>query len=204
MNFYQKHILPKFLDLTMKSKVFETYRKSVVETAKGTVLEIGSGSGLNFPYYGKISKLYALEPSKEMHKLGKENMNGLPFPAEYIASGAEGIPLQNNSVDTVISTWTFCTIPHPEKALSEILRVLKPYGTFSFIEHGKSPKRIVDLFQRLFTPISKLIAGGCHLDRDIESLIQESGLKIEHLEKFALKRKPIAYMYKGTVRKPAN
>ncbi len=183
----------------MRSDVFETHRKSVVRAVRGTVLEIGSGSGLNFPYYENVTRLYALEPSKEMHALAKAD--GLPFPIDHIASGAESIPLPDASIDSVVSTWTFCTIPHPEKALKEIKRVLKPGGVFSFIEHGISPRPFVSKIQRLITPIFKKIAGGCHLDRDIEHIFLSAGLCIERLEKFPIQLKPLNFMYKGIARK---
>ena len=197
MSFYSKHILPKFLDITMKSDMFDAHRKSTTATAKGVVLEIGSGSGLNFRYYKGISKLFALEPSREMHLLAKENMKELTFPVEYIESGAEDIPLPDASVDSVVSTWTFCTIPHPEKALAEIRRVLKPGGSFSFVEHGLSPRPFLSKLQSFITPAFKRISGGCHLDRDIERLIRGSDLNIERIEKFPIKLKPLNYMYKG-------
>lgn len=197
MSFYSKHILPKFLDFSMKNKDMQNLRPSVVEQASGTVLEIGFGSGPNIPYYKNVTKLYALEPSKELYNLGKENISQAKFPIEYLNASAEKIPLVDNSVDSVVSTWTLCSIPHPEIALQEIRRVLKPNGKFIFIEHGKSPENLAFKIQKFLTPIYKRIAGGCHLDRDIDKLIQDTGFTIENLEKFQLKSKPLAFMYKG-------
>jgi ubiquinone/menaquinone biosynthesis C-methylase UbiE len=197
MNLYSKYILPKFLDLTMKSSDMEKLRPSVIEGAHGVVLEIGFGSGLNLSLYQNVTKLYALEPSEELFTLGKDMISNTSFEVIHLNASAEEIPLPDESVDSVVSTWTFCTIPNPKKALSEIRRVLKPDGTFTFIEHGKSPSSGLSIIQHVLTPFSKVIAGGCHLNRDIKSIISSSGLQVKRLEEFEQKRKPLAHMYRG-------
>jgi ubiquinone/menaquinone biosynthesis C-methylase UbiE len=202
MNFYDTHILPKILDFTMRRKYFEDQRKDVIGGVSGTVLEIGFGSGLNLPYYTDVTKLYALEPSKELWELAQLRIGGLDFDVEYLQESAEAIPLEDGSVDHVVSTWTLCSIPDIEIALREVHRVLKPGGTFSFVDHGKSPRSFVYTLQKFFTPCSKCLAGGCHLDRDIETLIQEAGFTIEKLETYQMNTTPLAFMYKGvTVKK---
>ncbi|HEY0908135.1 MAG TPA: class I SAM-dependent methyltransferase [Candidatus Paceibacterota bacterium] len=201
MNFYDRYILPKYLDQTMKGKDFEMHRAHVASGAHGTVLEIGFGSGLNLPHYKGVSKLYALDPSRELFDLAQASVRASAFPIEFVQASAEEVPLQDNSVDCIVSTWSLCSIPDLPAALGEMLRVLKPGGTFSFIEHGASPKRFTAILQHVLTPFSKKIAGGCHLDRNIERVITDAGFEITKLEKFATSSKPLAYMYKGAARR---
>ncbi len=181
----------------MQGKDFELERPRVVGGAHGVVLEVGFGSGLNLPYYQNISKLYALDPSEELYSLAKKRIENVSFPVEHLNASAEEIPLDSESVDTVVSTWSLCSIPDPNVALKEIRRVLKPQGKFLFIEHGKSLRPRVAVWQKRLTPISKCFAGGCHLDRDIKQLIMDAGFKFEQMEKFDKKSKPLSFMYKG-------
>lgn len=173
------------------------HRPDVAGEASGIVLEIGFGSGLNLPYYKNVTKLYALDPSQELYNLAKDRIQKVSFPTEHIQASAEKIPLENNSIDLVVSTWSLCSIPHPEIALKEIFRVLKLGGIFAFIEHGKSPKSFIFKLQKILTPFSKRLAGGCHLDREIDELIKEAGFDFIKLETFQQKSKPLAFMYKG-------
>ncbi len=175
----------------------EKERPGVVAEAFGEVLEIGFGSGLNIPYYKNVTKLYAVDPSEELYGLSLALVKGAPFPVEYIAASAEEIPLPKETVDAVVSTWSLCSIPHPEVALKEIYRLLKPKGKFLFIEHGKSPREGLATWQNRLTPLSKACLGGCHLNREIDTLIQQAGFKIIKVEKFPLPSKPLAFMYKG-------
>lgn len=188
---------PFFLDCAMKRKSFEKHRLAVAQAVSGVVLEIGFGSGLNLPYYRNVSKLYALDPSRDLFVLAKGRVEKAAFPVEFLQASAEQIPLADASVDAVVSTWTLCTIPHPEHALKEVLRVLKPGGVFSFIEHGHSPNRFVAMIQKWCTPFSKCFAGGCHLNREIEMLIHEAGFDIQKLDTFQEWPMPLVYMYKG-------
>ncbi len=171
MNFYNKYILPKFLSFEMKRKDMEKYRPSVASQAFGTVLEIGFGSGLNLPCYDykNITKLYALDISLGLFDLAKESIEQVKFPVEFINASAEKIPLADGSVDSVVSTWSLCSIPHPSVALGEVFRVLKPGGKFIFIEHGKFPKGFMVNIQKFLSPLSEFFYGGCSLDRGIES-----------------------------------
>ncbi|MFA7193623.1 MAG: class I SAM-dependent methyltransferase [Candidatus Paceibacterota bacterium] len=197
MNLYNKYILPKYINLVMRNKDLEKYRAGVAGGASGVVLEIGFGSGLNLSYYKNINKFYALDPSQELYQLAQERIKSVLFPVEYLQASAEIIPLPDNSVDSVVSTWTLCSIPNPEIALKEILRVLKPSGKFLFIEHGKSPNTLVSKMQNLFTPISKRVAGGCHMNRDVEKLILNAGFEMQKLEKFYQKSRLLGLLYKG-------
>ena len=182
----------------MKNRNLEHHRKEVVSEIAGTGLEIGFGSGLNLVYYKNITKLYALEPSQELYTMAHKDIANAGFPIEHIHASAEHIPLADNSLDFVVSTWTLCSIPHPEIALKEVFRVLKSGGKFSFIEHGKSPITLVSKIQNILTPLSKQIAGGCHLNRNIEKLILDAGFEIEKINKFSKKSKPLGFMYQGT------
>lgn len=197
MSFYSKYILPKILNKVMQGK--DKFRAEVVENTSGVVLEIGFGSGFNLSYYKNISKLYALEPSQELYDLGKERISKVSFSIIYLKESAEKISLPDNSIDSVVSTWTLCSIPNPQEALKEIRRVLKPGGSFYFIDHGRSPKKGTAFVQKVFTPFSNLCMGGCHLDRDIEKILLESGLKIQNMDKFYIEGMPLAFMYKGDV-----
>lgn len=132
-----------------------------------------------------------------MYNLAKEKISDTPFVTEHLFSSAEKIPLSDSSVDYVVSTWSLCSIPHPEIALEEVFRILKPKGKFVFVEHGKSPRNIVAKIQKYITPIQKKISGGCHLDRDIEKLILNAGFIIEAMKKIDTSYKPLAYMYQG-------
>lgn len=181
----------------MRNNSLNQHRHDVVSELSGAGIEIGFGSGLNLPYYKRVTKLYALEPSKELYQIASNKIKKLSFPIENIQASAEKIPLPDNHFDFVISTWTLCSISHPEVALREVFRILKPGGKFSFIEHGKSPKAFPAKTQNILTPLSKRIAGGCHLNRDIEKLILEAGFEIEKLEKFTQKYRPLGFMYKG-------
>ena len=197
MNFYKKYVLPKYLHWAMKNVGLEHQRVDVVSIVSGIGLEVGFGSGLNLPYYRNVTKLYALEPSVELFDLARGSVASSLLTVEHIAASAEHIPLHSSSLDFVVSTWTLCSIPHPEVALREIFRVLKTGGVFSFIEHGKSPKAFFSKIQHIVTPISKCVAGGCHLNRDIENLILGAGFEIQKLETFSQKSKPLEFLYKG-------
>lgn len=181
----------------MNNRDIEKYRANVVGVAGGVVLEIGFGSGLNLPYYKNISRLYVVDPSSELYDLASERVKKFQFPIEYIQASAESIPLPDSVVDSVVSTWSLCSIPNPELAIKEILRVLKPGGKFSFVEHGKSPKSFIFKIQNLLTPISKRLAGGCHLNRDIEKMILDAGFVIQKIDKFKQLSKPLSFTYMG-------
>ncbi len=176
---------------------FNETRSEVVGPANGIVLEIGFGSGYNLPFYKEIVKLYALDPSRELYNYSKDRVDSVAFPVEYFQCSAEEIPLKNDTVDTVVSTWTLCSIPNLAKAMKEIRRVLKPGGRFLFVEHGQSPKKINSMVQKLVTPITRLYAGNCHLDRKIDDFIRDSGLTITNLEILPEEGRPLMFSYLG-------
>lgn len=196
-NFYNKHILPKLINNGMGPIEFNETRSKTVDLAQGIVLEIGFGSGYNLPFYKKITKLYALDPSNELFKCAEDRIKCFQFPFEYLQNSAEEIPLEDNSIDTVVSTWSLCSIPNLPRALKEIHRVLKPGGKFIFAEHGKSPKKLNSLVQKLVTPITKLLTGNCHLDRKIDTEIKNSGFTIKSIDKSQEDGRPLKFSYKG-------
>jgi len=197
MNLYNKYLFPHLLDLVMKRKSMMKNRSQVAGRAFGVVLEIGFGSGLNLPFYKKIEKLYALEPSEEILNLARKRAKKFLFPIEYLPVGAENIPLANNTIDSVISSWNLCTIPDPDKAMNEVFRVLKPGGKFFFIEHGRSSQNFPAKLQNIINPVWKRLAGGCHLNRDVIDLVVKAGFKIEEINKYPEKYSPLNFIYKG-------
>jgi ubiquinone/menaquinone biosynthesis C-methylase UbiE len=181
MGFYARHVLPRMLDFTMRQKVLRPFRERLVGAAEGRVLEIGLGSGLNLPLYGgNVRYLIGLDPSPELLRLARRNAPAVPI--ELVESSAEALPLENRSVDTVVTTWTLCTIPDARRALREARRVLRPGGSLLFVEHGRAPEPGVARWQDRLDPIWCRIAGGCHLNRQIDALVREAGFRVDRLQ----------------------
>lgn len=197
LNYYNKYILPKRLNKEMGDTSFNVTREHVVSPASGIVLEIGFGSGYNIPFYKDIKKLYALEPSNELFNYSVKKINTVDFPIMHLPSMAENIPLHDNSVDCVVSTWSMCSISDLHKALSEIRRVLKPGGTLLFVEHGQADNKIYSILQRIITPITKHFTGNCHLDRNIKQYIIDSGFSLERIDLESESGRPLMYSYEG-------
>ena len=205
MSFYDKYILPKFLNCACGSKPINYQREKIVPLAEGMVLDIGIGSGLNIPYYdkSKIDHLYGLDPSIELLNLAKSLAKKNELEIEFLECGAEAIPLPNDSIDTVVITYTLCTIPDTQLSNQEIMRVLKPNGKLLFCEHGLAPDINIAKWQKRINPIWNKIAGGCNLNRDIPNLIRSSGLKISNMEEMYLPSTPkfAGYNYWGVAKK---
>jgi SAM-dependent methyltransferase len=200
---YERYLLPPLTHVTMRSRLFQDDRRRTVFRAYGVVLELGFGSGLNLPFYqpARVQRLYALEPQEGMLKLARRRIARAPFPVEVLRTGAERIPLPDQSVDTVLSTWTLCTIPAVEKALREARRVLKPGGQFLFAEHGLSPEPPVAVWQHRLTPLWRRCAGGCHLNRKADDLLRDAGFCLDEVEAGYMGPLKIAtYMYRGRAR----
>ena len=204
MGFYDKHILPKVLNWTCGMKPVQMQRQKVVPLAEGCVLEIGIGSGLNLPYYDpeKIERVIGLDPAEEMLTYAKRKSESVPFTVEYLALQDESIPLEPESVDTVLVTYTLCTIPDPLAALAGMRRVLKPGGRLIFCEHGKAPDEAVRRWQDRLNPLWGRLGGGCNLNRDIPALIGAAGFGIDNLETMYLPSTPrfAGFNYWGTAR----
>ena len=205
MSFYDKYILPKFLNCACGSKPINYQREKIVPLAEGTVLDVGIGSGLNIPYYNKskIKCLYGLDPSIELLNLAKSLAKKNELEIEFLECGAEAIPLPNDSIDTVVITYTLCTIPDTQLSNQEIMRVLKPNGKLLFCEHGLAPDINIAKWQKRINPIWNKIAGGCNLNRDIPKLIRSSGFKILNMEEMYLPSTPkfAGYNYWGVAKK---
>jgi ubiquinone/menaquinone biosynthesis C-methylase UbiE len=202
MGFYQKFILPRLIDLTMRNKEVAARRAELIPKASGEVLEIGIGSGLNLPFYtGKVSRLSGVDPSPELLGLTRNKLGASPFPAELFCQSAEELPFKDSSFDTAVMTWTLCSIPNPLRALAEVKRVLKPDGQLLFVEHGLSPHAKVQVWQRRLTPIWKRIGGGCHLDRKIDTLVLPAGFCMLQLQTFYLPGpRMLTFTYQGIAR----
>lgn len=203
MNVYESWVLPRLLDLVMRNREIQRYRARIVPQARGRVLEIGIGSGLNLPYYGgAVERLYGLDPSPRLLAMTAERAHGLPYGVELINRGAEEIPLDDRSVDTVVTTFTLCSVSDPRRALGEMRRVLRPGGLLLFAEHGLAPEAAVRRWQWRLTPAWRRIAGGCHLDRAMDALIDEAGFALDELAAgYARGPRPMAYVYSGRGRR---
>jgi ubiquinone/menaquinone biosynthesis C-methylase UbiE len=205
MGFYDRHILPRLLNAAMSAKPITYQRRKVVPRAEGRVLEIGFGAGHNLPFYdaAKVSHLWALEPAKEMRERAAERVAASPIPLEFLDLPGEQIPLDSESADTVLVTYTLCTIPDVHKALGEMRRVMKADGRMIFCEHGEAPDDSVKRWQQRLTPLWKAIGGGCHLGRPIPDMIRDAGFRVDDMQTMYLPGTPhfAGFNYWGTATK---
>lgn len=179
---YQQHIFPHLLNQVMQTPALMDLRRELLLGVSNEVLEIGFGTGLNLPFYQLVDKLYALEPNADIFKLAETRIQQAAFPVEHIQASAETLPFAANSLQHVVSTWTLCSIPDLEQSLKEIYRVLQPGGTLHVVEHVLNRQNLnIQRLQHLLTPIQKKVADGCHLNRDIENALLETGFEIESL-----------------------
>ncbi len=202
MGFYRDVILPRLCDVAMRNARLVPYRERVIGSAEGRVLEIGVGSGLNLPFYGAAAReILALEPAARLIAMARRSSGAWAVPVAFVEASAEAIPLDDHSVDTVVTTWTLCTIPHAGEALREMRRVLRPQGRLAFVEHGLAPDADVRWWQDRLTPAWRRLTGGCHLNRPIRTVIEGSGFRIERLNQgYAPGPRPLAFMYEGSAR----
>lgn len=181
MSVYRDVVLPKICDLSMRNKRLKPYRERVIGAAEGRVLEIGAGSGLNLKLYKVgVSEVIALDPDPALLRIAKAKQASRPV--SYIEASAEEIPLDDKSVDTVVTTWTLCSIPDVARALQDVRRVLKPGGRLLFVEHGLASEQNVRKWQNRLTPLWVRISGGCHLNRPIANMIEGAAFRLEKLE----------------------
>lgn len=202
MGFYERRILPRLIHFSMRQKQLVPLREQLVAGARGRVLEIGVGSGLNLPFYPReIEILLGLDPSADLLQMAKRHADWVHFPVELSEGHAEDIPLEDRAVDHVVMSWTLCSVADPGRALAEIRRVLRPGGSLLFIEHGRAAEPRVSRWQDRLTPLWRRVAGGCHLNRKMDDLVQEGGFAIEHLDTGYIRGpKIMTFIYEGVVR----
>jgi SAM-dependent methyltransferase len=202
MGFYNDVILPRLCDLAMRNEQLLPFRERVIGAAEGRVLEIGVGSGLNLPFYrSSVQEVLALEPSPRLVSMARAVSRQAKTPVGFLEASAEAIPLDQHSVDTIVTTWTMCSIPHAATALAEMRRVLRPGGKLLFVEHGRAPDEGVRWWQDRLTPVWKCCSGGFHLNRPISSMIEGAGFRIERIETgYIPGPRPMTFMYEGSAR----
>ena len=202
MQFYRTHVLPRLTHLAMRQEQLRPYRERVVSAARGRVLEIGIGSGLNLPLYpSAVEQVIGVDPSPGLLRLAAEASRRSSLEVQLIEGTAENLRMEDGSIDCAVVSWTLCSVVDPNRALAEIRRVLKPVGVFSFVEHGLAPEPRVRRWQRWITPVWCRCAGNCHLDRPTANLIEESGFRMDRLDTgYAPGPRPIAFMYEGLAR----
>jgi len=201
MGLYEKYLLPKVIHFACGMKPMMRQRGKVVPQAEGCVLEVGIGSGLNLSYYDptQVTKVIGLDPSVEMNQLAQHAAAETPIDVEFLNLPGEEIPLEDHSVDTIVITYTLCTIPDAQTALEQMRRVLKPGGKLLFCEHGAAPDAGVRRWQDRMNPVWGRIGGGCHLNRAIPDMIRQGGFRIDSIETMYLPGwKPASFNYWGT------
>jgi ubiquinone/menaquinone biosynthesis C-methylase UbiE len=202
MGLYRRFVLPRLIDSSMRNKDATELRSKVIPVARGVVLEVGVGSGLNIPFYtAAVSRLYAVDPSKELLDMARRKAGGAPFPIDFLNHTAERLPLADREVDTAVVTWSLCSIADALAALREMKRVLKPDGTLIFVEHGRSPDLPVQAWQDRINPIWRRLAGGCNLNRRIDQIVRDAGFAIGELRtRYLPGPRPMTYVYEGLAR----
>lgn len=202
-SWYDRRVLPWLIDFACGIKPVRRQRRKVVPQAQGRVLEIGIGTGLNLEHYDKarVRAIVGLDPGLEMHRLARKRVAQAGIPVELVGLSAEKIPFDAGTFDTVVVTYSLCTIPDPVAALREMRRVLKPGGRLLYCEHGRAPDESVRRWQDRLTPMWSKLAGGCHLNRDIPALLREAGFASDDLETLYLPGpRPLTFNYWGTAR----
>ena len=200
MGFYAKYVLPSLIDVVMRNRDTARLRAEWVPRARGKVLEIGIGSGLNLPFYSsEVQHVFGVDPSAELQRMARKRAEEIPVKVEFLSQSAEApLPLSDASIDTVVVTWTLCSIANAAQALQQMRRVLKPAGHLIFLEHGRAPDPGVIIWQNRLTPLWKGVGGGCHLNRKIDDLIGGAGFQIVELTTCYLPGpRPLTYTYQG-------
>jgi ubiquinone/menaquinone biosynthesis C-methylase UbiE len=200
VGFYAKYVLPRIIDVAMRNEETTRLRAAWIPQAHGEVLEVGIGSGLNLPFYSSdVRRVYGVDPSVELQRMARKRAMAEPIEVEFLSQSAEEqLPFANESIDTVVITWTLCSVPNASKALQQMKRVLKARGRLIFLEHGRAPDPGIAIWQDRFTPFWKRIGGGCHLNRKIDDLITAAGFRITELKTSYLPGpRPMTYTYQG-------
>jgi ubiquinone/menaquinone biosynthesis C-methylase UbiE len=206
MGFYEKWVLPRLLDRMMANKTTEEERRMCLGRVEGAVLEVGFGSGLNLPWYpAAVRKVVAVDPSTEAAKLARKRIAEAPFPVEHVAVSGEYIDAPDASYDSVVSTYTLCTIPDPVAALQQMRRVLKPGGRLFFLEHGRSTDPKVLRWQNRLNGFNRAVLGGCNLNRDVSRLVREAGFELDEVHQYYIEGEPkvVGFVTRGIARAEA-
>jgi ubiquinone/menaquinone biosynthesis C-methylase UbiE len=200
---FEKLVLPSLIHFAMTREEVTRLRAANVPAARGAVLEVGIGSGLNLPFYTRgVTNVYGVDLSAELLAMARDRAGAAPFPVELVHGSAARVSLATASIDTVVATWSLCSIGNAAEALREMRRVLKPDGTFIFVEHGLAPDTGVRKWQNRLTPIWRPFTGGCHLNRKIDDLIRDAGFGIAELNTGYIRGpRPFTFMYQGRARK---
>jgi len=205
MGFYADQVFPRLMDWTMRGSRFQEQRAEALRPLEGAVLEIGFGTGLNLPHYpATVTRLVALDPASLLPKQVARRVAAALMPVKRVAGEAERLPFAGRRFDCVVSTWTLCTIPDLAAALREVCRVLKPGGRYVFLEHGRSDSPRVAAWQDRLNPLQRRLGCGCNLNRPIDRLIVEAGLRLTHLDRFRMSGVPRfgGEMYRGVAVPP--
>src|SRR3989339_1281827 len=200
MGIYAKYIFPHILEYVMSRSILVDCRKDTLSEVKGEILEIGFGTGMNLPYYPEnVHRITGVDININIHSKAEKRVKSSPIKVDYHTVSAELLPFPSQTFDTVISTFTLCSINDIHRALSEIVRVLKSNGRFFFAEHGLSPDYKVQKWQHRLNPINKALSCGCNLNRNIKELVESCNLRILKLDQFYLEKTPkiFGYIYKG-------
>ena len=202
MGFYEEWILPALIDLSMRNKRLRPYRERVAGAAEGRVLDVGVGSGLNLPFYARqAQEVFGLDPSPRLLERARRNRQRADVRVHLLEGSAERIPLADRSMDTIVMTWTGCSIPEVRTALLEMRRVLKIGGRLRFVEHGRAPEPGVARWQDRLDPLWLRFSGGCHLNRKIDDLLSDAGFRIDRLEAGYIPGPRImTFLYEGEAR----
>jgi len=200
---YRKFVVPRLIQLAMSNKEAARCRLQIIPEASGRVLEIGIGSGLNLPFYtSQVVSVCGLDPSSELLQMARKEAGSVAFPVELLNGSAEELPLESDTIDTIVMTWTLCSIPDASKALSEMRRVLKPGGELLFVEHGLAREAKVRAWQNRINRPWRAVSGGCNLNREVDRLIASAGLAIRCLDTIYLRGpRMFTFTYQGCARK---
>ena len=204
MGLYSNLVIPYCIDIAMSDETLQQYRQQLLEDVSGEILEIGFGTGLNLPHYpDSVKKITTIDPNPGMKKRARSRIAASNIDVDYRVLNGESLPMADASFDSVVCTWTLCSIPQADAAIAEVYRLLKPGGKFFFIEHGMSKDSTVQTWQNRLTPIQKIIADGCHLNRNIKNIVEQKFSNVT-IEQFYAPKLPkiIGYMYRGIAVKP--